>query len=349
MSERVLVTGGAGYIGSHTLVDLLQSGYEVAVLDSLVNGHEDAIARVQKMSNRKIEFAVGDIRSRKDLDALFERFRPSKVVHFAGLKSANASMKIPLHYYDVNVTGTRTLLEAMDAHACQSIVFSSSATVYGEPEYLPIDEQHPVRPINAYGRSKLIAEQMIADWCAVEQSRSAYALRYFNPVGAHGSGSLGEDPRGVPDNLIPYVAQVAAGRLPTLHVFGTDYETRDGTGERDYIHVVDLARAHVAALQALPPQGGFEAINIGTGRGLTVLEIVKAFERAAGQSIKVVFNERRAGDVARSIADPFFAKQRLNWSAALDVDDMCHSAWTWQTRNPNGYDTKIGQLWKIDV
>lgn len=332
---RVLVTGGAGYIGSHTLVELLAAGHEAFVLDNLSNGHEEALARVKQLANKDFGFLADDIRDAEALDKAFSEFKPEAVIHFAGLKSVGESVEQPLTYYENNVAGSVELLKAMDAHECKKIVFSSSATVYGTPQYLPLDEAHPVAPVNPYGQTKLMVENILRDWA--QDGRSAIALRYFNPLGAHASGRIGEDPHGIPNNLMPYIAQVAIGKRDALHIFGDNYETRDGTGERDYIHVTDLAQAHLAALTALDAQSGFDVFNIGTGQGVTVKELLGAYSKAAGKSLASKIGARRAGDVASSVASPKKANQDLNWTATLSVDDASSSSWSWQSQNPEGY------------
>jgi UDP-glucose 4-epimerase len=334
---KVLITGGAGYIGSHTLVEVIKAGHQALVLDSLVNGHTEAVERVSKLTGSKIHLAIGDIRDKSFLEKIFTEFAPEAVIHFAGLKAVGESVENPMAYYDVNVNGSRVLLEVMQSLGCHRIVFSSSATVYGEPEYLPYDEYHPVAPINPYGRTKLMVEQMLGDWSAADPERSALSLRYFNPVGAHPSGLLGEDPRGRPNNLMPFIAQVAVGISSELQIFGDDYNTRDGTGERDYLHVVDLAKAHILSLTALADQEGHDVINIGTGHGVTVLEMVKAFEIACGHSINTRTVARRAGDLPCFFANSERAQARLGWEAKLSLIDMCRDTWTWQSQNPGGY------------
>lgn len=332
---RVLVTGGAGFIGSHTLVELLAAGHEALVLDSFVNSTPVALERIGRIAGRAVPHVRADVRDRAAVEAALRAHRAEAVIHFAGLKAVGESTAKPLGYYSANVAGSVTLLQAMDATGCRRIVFSSSATVYGEPDYLPYDEVHPTRPESPYGRTKLMVEDILRDWAATADGASAVLLRYFNPVGAHPSGEIGEDPDGVPNNLMPFIARVAVGRLPELAVFGGDYPTRDGTGERDYIHVVDLARAHVAALGLEP--AGAETINVGTGRGQTVLEMVKAFERACGRSIPHRMAPRRPGDIASFYADPARANARLGWHAEHDLDAMCRDVWTWTQRNPEGY------------
>jgi UDP-glucose 4-epimerase len=298
---------------------------------------------VKLITNREVGFVEADIRDAGKLGEVFGSFKPDGVVHFAGLKAVGESVENPLIYYDNNVTGSVNLLSAMSKYGCSKIVFSSSATVYGDPQYLPYDEAHPLNPVNPYGRTKLMVEGIIADWCAADSSRSAVALRYFNPVGAHVSGMIGEDPRGVPNNLMPFIAQVAVGRRESLKVFGGDYDTSDGIGARDYIHVVDLARAHVSAIEYIKHHLGFEANNVGTGSAVTVLELVKAFERASGCKVPYELVERRAGDVASSVADPRKAIDLMDWRAQNTVDDMCKDTWNWQSQNIAGFkstDTK---------
>ena len=320
-------------------MEVIRAGHQVVVVDSLVNGHAEAIGRVGRLTNTDVQLAVGDIRDKPFLESVFTEFAPDAVIHFAGLKAVGESVENPLAYYDVNVSGSRVLLEAMQSHCCTKIVFSSSATVYGEPQYLPYDENHPVAPINPYGRTKLMVEQMLEDWSAAHPERSAISLRYFNPVGAHPSGFIGEDPLGQPNNLMPFIAQVAIGARSELQIFGDNYETRDGTGERDYLHVVDLAKAHVLSLTTLVNQVGHEVINVGTGRGVTVRELVKAFEIACGHSIKTHIVARRAGDLASFFADNKRAQVKLGWEAKLSIADMCRDTWIWQSQNPDGYQT----------
>jgi len=334
---RILVTGGAGYIGSHTLLQLLREQHEVLVLDNFSNSLPELIRRIRQLSNTDFEVCEGDIRDAGCLSEVFSGFRPEAVIHFAGLKAVGESNDDPLKYYSHNVTGSIELLRAMQRHDCRRIVFSSSATVYGEAKYLPYDENHPLQPANPYGRTKYFIEEIIRDWAASWADASAVLLRYFNPVGADASGMIGEDPRGTPNNLVPYIAQVAVGRLAQLSVFGGDYDTRDGTGERDYIHVEDLAGAHLAAIDFAAGHTGCEDINIGTGHGATVLEMVAAFETASGRRIPYNILPRRAGDVARSLADVAKAERLLGWTAKYGIDDMCNATWRWQSRNPNGF------------
>ena len=332
---RVLVTGGAGYIGSHTLVELLTEGHEAFVIDNLSNGHEEALSRVKQLANRNFGFVKGDIRDGEALDRAFSEFSPEAIIHFAGLKAVSESIEQPLTYYENNVAGSVELLKAMDAHDCKKIVFSSSATVYGTPQYLPIDEDHPVSPVNPYGQTKLMVENILKDWA--HDGRSATALRYFNPVGAHVSGRIGEDPRGIPNNLMPFIAQVAIGKREVLQIFGDDYETRDGTGERDYIHVTDLAKAHLAALGHINEATGFAAYNVGTGEGTTVQELLAAYCNVVGRELAFEAVTRRSGDVASSVASPKKANEALKWSATLSIHDAASSSWNWQSQNPEGY------------
>jgi UDP-glucose 4-epimerase len=334
---KVLVTGGAGYIGSHTCLELLRSGHEVSVADSLYNGSEEALARVQRLSNRTLELSRCDVRDAHALDGIFDQFKPDAVIHFAGLKAVGESVAEPARYYDVNVGGTATLLGAMERADCANIVFSSSATVYGEPQFLPCDENHPLCPINPYGRTKLMGEHLLQDWSSAIQGRHAVALRYFNPVGADASGLIGEDPNGIPNNLMPFISQVAVGRRECLQVFGDDYETVDGTGVRDYIHVVDLALAHVAAVEQISSLATFEAINIGTGEGLSVLQMVHEFEKQSGKTVKFQIGPRRLGDASAVWADASEAAEKIGFTAKRGVSEMCRDTWTWQSQNPNGY------------
>lgn len=334
---KILVTGGAGYIGSHTSLELLRSGHEVLVVDNLCNGNEEALLRVQRLSNRTLEFFHCDVRDMRALDRVFDAFKPDAVIHFAGLKAVGESVDKPALYYDVNVGGTAILLEAMERANCERIVFSSSATVYGEPKYLPCDENHPLNPINPYGRTKLMGENLIKDWSSAKQSRHAIAMRYFNPVGADSSGLIGEDPSGVPNNLIPMIAQVAVGRRKCVQVFGNDYDTIDGTGVRDYIHVVDLAQAHVAAVEKMESLEIFEAINIGTGGGISVLQMIEEFERQSGKTIYYEVAKRRLGDAPAVWADPTKAMNKIGFRASFGITEMCQDTWRWQRENPMGY------------
>lgn len=334
---RILITGGAGYIGSHTLLEILGEKHDVCVIDNYSNSSPVALERVAKLTNSNFVKVAADVCDERALNNVFEDFKPEAVIHFAGLKAVGESAAVPLKYYEHNVQGTIALLKAMEASGCDRIVFSSSATVYGEPVYLPYDEDHPCAPTNPYGRTKYFVEEILKDWAHSNDRNSVVLLRYFNPVGAHSSGRIGEDPDDIPNNLMPFVSQVAVGRRSKLQVFGNDYDTPDGTGLRDYIHVVDLARAHVAAVDYVAKNRGVDAFNIGTGKGATVLEVVKAFEAASGREIPYSFAPRRPGDIAASIADPAKARKMLNWQAKHSLKDMCESSWEWQSGNPNGY------------
>ena len=333
---KVLVTGGAGYIGSHTCVELLQAGHEVFAIDNLSNGHEVALERVRLITNCELQFMNADIRDSNALDKIFNNFKPESVIHFAGLKAVGESVTDPLMYYDVNVGGSISLLTAMSKAKCNNIVFSSSATVYGKPEYLPYDEKHPTNPVNPYGRTKLIIENIIKDWTKVDAKRKGTILRYFNPVGAHVSGQIGEEPIGVPNNLMPYIAQVADGRREHLNIFGNDYETADGTGARDYIHVVDLALAHIGALNQ-NKLDRFEVLNIGAGKSTTVLELVSKFEEISGIPIKFKYLLRRDGDLAAFWADSSKAFETMSWKTERNLKNICEDTWRWHKLNPTGY------------
>ena len=335
--SSILVTGGAGYIGSHTCVELLNAGHKVVVLDNLSNSNSRSLDAVRRVTNQTFEFVEGDIRNADALDALFATHQIDAVVHFAGLKAVGESVERPLQYYDNNVNGTLQLITAMRAHDVKTLVFSSSATVYGDPARIPATEDLPTDATNPYGRSKLIIEHMLRDLHRADPEWCISLLRYFNPVGAHASGELGEDPRGTPNNLLPYIAQVAIGRLPYLRIFGNDYPTRDGTGVRDYIHVVDLAHGHLAALNYLAQGPQLAVHNLGTGHGSSVLEAITAFETACGKSIPYRVVERRPGDIAECYADTSKAQRELGWHAQFDLDDMCRDAWHWQSRHPNGF------------
>lgn len=332
---RVLVTGGAGYIGSHTLVELLGQGHDACVVDSFVNSSPAVLDRVRGLTNGGLETHGADIRDTARLTEIAMAFRPDAVIHFAGLKAVGESQERPVDYYDVNVAGTLSLLRAMTASGCDKVIFSSSATVYGEPVYLPYDEAHPLAPTSVYGMTKRIAEQVLTDWAAARPGSSAVLLRYFNPVGAHASGRIGEDPAGVPQNLMPYLAQVATGKRDSLRIFGDDYPTPDGTGIRDYIHVTDLARAHVAALNHSGT--GAEPFNIGTGRGYSVKEMLAAFSRAVGRDLPFEICPRRPGDIAEMQANCDRAAAVLGWRAEFGLDDMARDLWRWQSLNPEGY------------
>ena len=334
---NVLVTGGLGYIGSHTCVALAEAGHEVVIVDNLSNTKASVVERLRELTGAAMKFVRADVRDRSALRAAFKGTRVEAVLHFAGLKAVGESVEKPLLYYDHNVAGTVALLEVMAELKIRQFVFSSSATVYGEPERLPLTEDHPLRPANPYGKTKLIVEHLLADQAASGADFRYAALRYFNPVGAHPSGRIGEDPQGTPNNLFPFIARVASGRLPKLRVFGNDYDTKDGTGVRDYIHVMDLAQGHVAALEALARQKRSLTVNLGTGRGYSVLEAVKAFERAYGAPIPLEIVARRPGDVGTSFADASRAAAELGWRTRLDLEAMCRDAWRWQSQNPGGY------------
>ncbi|HRU69499.1 MAG TPA: UDP-glucose 4-epimerase GalE [Kiritimatiellia bacterium] len=336
---KVLVTGGAGFIGSHTIVELLNAGHAVAVVDNLCNSSQESLCRVAEITGKAVSFRQVDIRDRAALGHVFQAEGPiDAVIHFAALKAVGESVRIPLAYYGNNITGTITLCEAMAAAGCRNLVFSSSATVYGDPASVPIREDFPTPgATNPYGWSKLMMEQILRDVQKADPDWNVILLRYFNPIGAHPSGRIGEDPAGIPNNLLPFVAQVAVGRLPSLSVFGNDYPTPDGTGVRDYIHVVDLALGHLKALDKLPSKPGLAVYNLGTGRGSSVLEVVAAFEQASGRKIPYTIKPRRPGDVAECWADPSKAARELGWRAERDLRVMCEDAWRWQSQNPNGY------------
>lgn len=350
MKNKILVTGGAGYIGSHTCIALYEAGYEVVVYDNLSNSSREAINRVSTLISQTVEFIEGDIRDTEALRQVFSSHQFFGVIHFAGLKSVGESVAKPLFYYNNNVNGTITLLEVMAEYGIKNIVFSSSATVYGDPETLPIDESSPRSCTNPYGQSKLIVEHILEDLAVSDGSWNLISLRYFNPVGAHVSGQIGEDPNDIPNNLMPYISQVAVGKLDKLSIFGKDYPTIDGTGVRDFIHVTDLAQGHVAALNYLDKQTsskldngnqksavGFLPINLGTGKGTSVLELVNAFINVTGKNIPYQFADRREGDIASCYASADKAKTLLGWQAELSINDMCQDTWRWQSMNPNGY------------
>jgi UDP-glucose 4-epimerase len=334
---HIFVTGGAGYIGSHTCVELLNAGHDVTVFDNFCNSQPEALARVQRITGKKPTLIQGDIRDGAALEAALRQSQASAVIHFAGLKAVGESVQKPLSYYDNNVVGTLRLLEAMTACYIKTLVFSSSATVYGDPQRLPLTEDHPLSTTNPYGQTKLVIEEMLRDLHRSDASWRINILRYFNPVGAHASGLIGEDPQGTPNNLLPFVAQVAVGRREFLNVWGDDYATPDGTGVRDYIHVVDLALGHLKALERLQKQAECLAINLGTGVGYSVLDMVRAFEKASGKPVPYQVAARRAGDIASCYADPAQALTLLDWRAERGLDTMCTDAWRWQSGNPKGY------------
>ena len=333
----ILVTGGAGYIGSHTAVELLEAGHDVVVADNLCNASEESVARVEQIAGKKVRFYKADVRDAAALEQIFAENAIDWVIHFAGLKAVGESVAKPLEYYDNNLGSTLTLLEVMRKRGVKKIVFSSSATVYGTPEKLPLDENcRTGGTTNPYGTSKYMQEQILRDLYVSDPGWTIALLRYFNPVGAHASGMIGEDPKGIPNNLTPYIAKVAIGELPEIGVFGDDYPTPDGTGVRDYIHVVDLAKGHVAAIHALEEPGVY-TYNLGTGIGYSVLDVIHAFERACGRKLPYTVKPRRAGDIAACYADAGKAKRELHWQAQRGLDDMCASLWNWQSKNPNGY------------
>ena len=335
---RVLVTGGAGYIGSHTCVELLETGHEVIVVDNLINSKEESLVRVEAITGKSLEFHQVDLLDRDGLDRIFSAARADGVIHFAGLKAVGESVNIPLRYYHNNITGTLLLCEVMAAHGVKKIIFSSSATVYGDPHTVPIKEDFPLSATNPYASTKLMIEDILRDLHVSDEAWNIVLLRYFNPVGAHASGRIGEDPSGIPNNLMPFVAQVAVGRRPQLSVFGDDYPTPDGTGVRDYIHVVDLAQGHVKALAKLGDAPQVYTYNLGTGRGYSVLEMVASFEKASGRQIPYEVVARRPGDIATCYADPAKATGELDWQANRGIDAMCADTWRWQSANPNGFE-----------
>lgn len=333
---KILLTGGAGYIGSHVYLVLLEAGHDVAIIDNFSNASPIVIERLAKLSGRPVKIFEGNICNTHDVAQALDEFSPECVIHFAGLKSVSESVEKPLEYYAVNLVGTHVLLVEMEKRHIRKIIFSSSAVVYGDPVQLPIPVDHSLKPINPYGTTKLAAEQLIKDVVGASSDWSAVLLRYFNPVGAHKSGTIGESPNDTPNNLMPYVAQVAVGQRPHLNVFGADFDTADGTGVRDYIHVMDLAHGHVAALSGLIP-GVVNTYNLGTGTGYSVLDVVKAFSQASGRPVPHIIQPRRAGDVAACFSDPTKAKAELSWSASHTLEDMCADSWRWQSQNPMGY------------
>ena len=334
----ILVTGGAGYIGSHTCVELLNQGYEVVVVDNLVNASRKSLERVEEITGKKLTFYEADLLDKCAVEEIFEKEKIDSVIHFAGLKAVGESVAKPIEYYYNNITGTLILCDVMREHGVKNIVFSSSATVYGDPAFVPITEECPKGKItNPYGQTKSMLEQILTDIHTADPEWNVILLRYFNPIGAHKSGKIGEDPKGIPNNLLPYVAQVAVGKLECLGVFGNDYDTPDGTGVRDYIHVVDLAQGHVKAIEKLVEKKGVLIYNLGTGKGYSVLDVVHAFEKACGKKINYQIKARRPGDIATCYADPSKAKAELGWEAKYGIDEMCEDSWRWQSNNPNGY------------
>ncbi len=334
---KILVTGGAGFIASHTNVELLNNGYEVVVLDNLVNSSKESVKRVEEITGKKVTFYKEDLLNKEAVDHIFDKEKIDGVIHFAGLKAVGESCEIPLEYFNNNMVGTLNLLKIMQKYDVKKLVFSSSATVYGKPKTVPITEDFPLSVSNPYGRTKLMTEDMLRDIAKADDSWDIALLRYFNPIGAHESGKIGEDPNGIPNNLLPYVAKVAAGQLECVNVFGDDYDTPDGTGVRDYIHVVDLACGHIKALEKLAKHPGLVTYNLGTGKGYSVLDIIKNFEKACGKTIPYKITPRRAGDIDMCYADPSKAKEELGWVAERSLDKMCEDAWRWQSNNPNGY------------
>ena len=334
---KVLVTGGTGYIGSHTVVELIEAGHEPVIIDNLVNSSKESLNRVEKITGTRPAFYEGDLRDEKLVRDIFAGERPDAVIHFAGLKAVGESTQKPLLYYDNNLISTLVLLNAMKEAGCRNIIFSSSATVYGKPESVPIREDFKTSVTNPYGRTKLMIEDMMRDIYAADNSWNIILLRYFNPIGAHKSGLMGEDPDGIPNNLLPYISKVAIGKLDHVNVFGNDYDTKDGTGVRDYIHVVDLAQGHVKAVNKISENPGLKVYNLGTGNGYSVLEMIEAFGKACGKKLPYVIGPRRPGDIDTCYADPSLAKEELGWEAQRGIEEMCADAWRWQSMNPDGY------------
>ncbi len=334
----ILVTGGAGFIGSHTCVELLNAGYDVVVVDNLCNSSEESLERVKKITGKDLKFYEADILDKDAMNKIFDEEAIDAVIHFAGLKAVGESVSKPLEYYHNNISGTLNLCDVMRNHGVKNIVFSSSATVYGDPAFIPITEECPKgQCTNPYGWTKSMLEQILTDLHTADPEWNVILLRYFNPIGAHHSGLIGEDPKGIPNNLVPYVTQVAIGKLPQVNVFGNDYDTPDGTGVRDYIHVVDLAIGHVKAIEKLKAKEGVSIYNLGTGKGYSVLDIIKAFEKACGKEIKYEIKARRPGDIATCYSDATKAYKELGWKAQRDLDEMCEDSWRWQSMNPDGY------------
>ncbi|MDO4614143.1 MAG: UDP-glucose 4-epimerase GalE [Lachnospiraceae bacterium] len=335
----ILVTGGAGFIGSHTCIALMEAGYDVVIADNLYNAKAMVVDRIEKIAGKRPKFYEIDVRNREALTALFEQESIDAVIHFAGYKAVGESTRKPLEYYENNLNSTFVLCDVMRNHGCKKIVFSSSATVYGDPAEIPITENCPLgETTNPYGATKSMQERILTDLTKSDPEWKVMLLRYFNPIGAHESGLIGEDPKGIPNNLLPYVAQVASGKLEKIHVFGDDYDTPDGTGVRDYIHVVDLAKGHVAAIRGMDELSGVGIFNLGTGVGYSVLDMVHAFEKACGRELPYVIDPRRPGDIASCYSDPKKAEEVLGWKAEKNIEDMCRDAWNWQSKNPNGYE-----------
>lgn len=334
----VLVTGGAGYIGSHTCVELLENGYDVVVMDNLYNSNKKAVDRVEQITGKKVNFYCVDMLDRDGVDQIFQKENIDSVIHFAGYKAVGESVRKPLEYYHNNITGTLILCDVMRKYGVKNIIFSSSATVYGDPAFVPITEECPKGKItNPYGQTKGMLEQILTDLHVADPEWNVVLLRYFNPIGAHKAGVIGEDPKGIPNNLVPYIAQVAVGKLEKLGVFGNDYDTPDGTGVRDYIHVVDLAKGHVKAMKKFQEEPQVRIYNLGTGKGYSVLDVLHAFEKACGKTLPYEIKPRRAGDIATCYADPSKAKRELGWEAEYGIEEMCQDSWRWQSMNPNGY------------
>lgn len=336
----ILVTGGAGYIGSHTCVELLNAGYDVVIIDNLYNSNQKAVDRIEEITGKKVKFYPDDMMDRAAVKRVFDENKIDAVIHFAGLKAVGESVHKPIEYYRTNIGSTLNLTDEMRAHGCKNIIFSSSATVYGDPAEIPITENCPKGTCtNPYGWTKWMQEQILTDIHTADPEWNVILLRYFNPIGAHKSGLIGEDPKGIPNNLLPYVAQVAIGKLPEINVFGNDYDTPDGTGVRDYIHVVDLARGHVKAIERFSKKDGVFICNLGTGHGYSVLDVIHAFEKACGKELPYVIRERRPGDIATCYSSPAKAEKELGWTAEFDLEDMCRDSWNWQQKNPNGYNS----------
>lgn len=336
----ILVTGGAGYIGSHTCVELLNAGYDVVIIDNLYNSNQKAVDRIEEITGKKVKFYEEDLMDRAAVKRVFDENQIDAVIHFAGLKAVGESVHKPIEYYRTNIGSTLNLTDEMRAHGCKNIIFSSSATVYGDPAEIPITENCPKGTCtNPYGWTKWMQEQILTDIHTADPEWNVILLRYFNPIGAHKSGLIGEDPKGIPNNLLPYVAQVAIGKLPEINVFGDDYDTPDGTGVRDYIHVVDLARGHVKAIERFAKKDGVFICNLGTGHGYSVLDVIHAFEKACGKALPYVIRERRPGDIATCYSSPAKAEKELGWTAEFDLEDMCCDSWNWQQKNPNGYNS----------
>ena len=336
---NILVTGGAGYIGSHTCVELLNAGYDVVIIDNLYNSNQKAVDRIEEITGKKVKFYEEDLMDRAAVKRVFDENQIDAVIHFAGLKAVGESVHKPIEYYRTNIGSTLNLTDEMRAHGCKNIIFSSSATVYGDPAEIPITENCPKGTCtNPYGWTKWMQEQILTDIHTADPEWNVILLRYFNPIGAHKSGLIGEDPKGIPNNLLPYVAQVAIGKLPEINVFGNDYDTPDGTGVRDYIHVVDLARGHVKAIERFAKKDGVFVCNLGTGHGYSVLDVIHAFEKACGKELPYVIRERRPGDIATCYSSPAKAEKELCWTAEFDLEDMCRDSWNWQKNNPNGFE-----------